>query len=59
MKDMERFLKNLGGSMVWILVVLILIMVTLRFVKSKNIPVLSTVATDAQNLATSGSVSGN
>ena len=56
---MERFLKNLGGSMVWILLVLILLMVTLRFVKSKNVPVLSTVAADAQNLATTGSVSGS
>ena len=59
MKDMERFIKNLGGSMVWILLVLILLMVTLRFVKSKNVPVLSTVAADAQNLATTGSVSGS
>lgn len=59
MKDMERFLKNVGGSAIWVLGILIVLMVSLRFLRSKNIPVVSTVAADAQNLATVGNISGS
>lgn len=56
MKELWKFAKGFGGSMIWLLAVLIVLMVILRWVKSANVPVVSTVAADAQNLATKGSV---
>ena len=59
MKEMKTFLTGLGGSMVWVLMILIVLMVVLRWLASRKWPVVSTVAQDAKNLATAGSVSGS
>ena len=54
MKDLERFFKSLGGSLIWVFMVLIVGMLILRWVRSQNWGVVSTVAADTQNLATTG-----
>ena len=54
MKDLGKFAKGFGGSMVWIFAVLIVGMVILNWIAKANWGVASTVAGDTQSLATKG-----
>lgn len=51
-----ELIKKLGGSMVGLLIALIILMLTLRLLRS--VPVIGGIAADAQNLATSGKIQG-
>lgn len=59
MGEVGKFVKGFGGSMVWVFAVIIAGMVLLRFLRQRKLGIVSTVAGDAQNLATTGSVTGN